>query len=198
MNTGSRCFILSFAFMSSFKTYIRQLRKSSETSRKDATEEKQPERDNGVVLTQMRRFLGHKIVCFNLQSGRYVWGLRVFWIIYILLKLLQLLQEASLISYRLVKERKKKGDSNDSSSLWPRRWEGCLPVGSSFGGLIGITCDTRASGCWEVHVWSLPCSLLGGQATYEVQWFKGDANELIYCDTRGCVLETMESWECFY
>lgn len=44
----------------------------SETSRKDATEEKQPERDNGMVLTQMRRFLGHKIVCFNLQPGRYV------------------------------------------------------------------------------------------------------------------------------
>lgn len=50
----------------------------SETSKKDTTEEKWVERDNGVLLTQMRRFLGYKILCFNLQSGRYIRGLGVF------------------------------------------------------------------------------------------------------------------------
>lgn len=80
----------------------------SETAKKDSTEEKQEEMNNGVWLTQMRRFLGNKSMYFNLQSGRYVWGLWVYWIIYILLKPLQLLQEASLILSPLVKKEEEK------------------------------------------------------------------------------------------
>lgn len=75
----------------------------------------------------------------------------------------KLLEEDSLISYPLVKKEEKGGRSYsyDSSSLWPQRCERFLPVGSPVGGLIGITCDSRAF--WLRGIPHVLCDMLAAR-----------------------------------